>query len=513
MMDLSEYTTSTYDLTLTSQSDNNTYGLSYEVDFLTTRSRTFSTSTSYNASVFLDSRSFSTDVTETFTTEYITTTLTETLEPLNYRIDSDTVESYDTYPGDGMDLVTITDTASQLNVETVRTLTYEVIPDGNSWYFDLRYSGTTSRTSYTYSSYYRTDTEVTSTVSTEQAYSGPREDQSVEYVVVDESITCTMSETSSLSTQSFDTLSLIYTGVQWSDVSSTSKATTYYGTGSKFSIRTFISTKSTTSWSRTYEVNRVAENSYETSTTSSAEMGATVTWRFQEFHSRTYYTEWGHDDNKFGTKTRTWTDWTTVVNASSTHQQSRTYYPIAEVIDVATRQAISLVSEDHAEEEEVLEAVNVDSVPAELDDQETVSDFTNTTYYSHYPPYFWDSYDTDIGYYTMLHEEAYAYGETNMTVTTTMTYYTSCNEANSYSNGTLSISTSDKTEISFSETYTGWYSNTALEDSTTYTHRTLIERDASETYETTHTTASRSDYSTMSISQSATALKIIIEDI
>ena len=506
MMNLSEYTTSTYDLTLTSQSDNNTYGLSYEVDFLTTRSRTFSTSTSYNISIFLDSRRFSTDATETLTTEYSTSIITATNGPDNYTINSDTVESYDSHPGDGMDLVTITDTASRLNVATERTLTYEVIPDRLSWRFDFRYSGTTSRTSYTYSSYYRTDTYVTSTVSTEQAYSGAGTGVPVKAVYVNETSTCTMSETSSLSSRSSDTLSLIYTGVQWSDVSYTSEATTYYGTGSKFSIRTFISTKSTTSWSRTYDVNRVVENSYESSTTSSTEMGATVSWRYMHYFSWTYPRWLGHDENRGETITRWATQWERATDTSMS-DCSITYYPITEIMDVHTEKSITIISEDHDEKEEVLEALNVDSVPAELDDQVTVSDFTNTTYYIYFHPTTMYNYDTDIGIYTVLYKQDYAYGETDITLYKTATTYTSCNKAASYSNGTVFITTSDKTETSFSETYTGWYSNTPLSEETTYTHRRLIEHGASDTYDSALTLESVSDYSTDSASNSVTYLK------
>lgn len=509
---LAAYTTSTYDLTLTSQSDNNTYGYSYSTGFASTRSRTYSTTTSYNMSVLLDSRSFSTDVTETFTTENVTSTYTETQGSDDvYTVSTDIVESYSSYPGDTMDCVTDTDTASAIDVSTEITLTFDVIPDGRSWGFDVRYSGTTSITSYTYSTYIRTDTYVTSSVSTEQAYSGPNEDQTIESAYVDETTTCMMSETSSLSTQSYDTLSIIYTGVQWSDVSFTSKATTDWGTGSLYSVRTYTSTKSTTSWSRTHEVNRVIENSYETSTTSSTVTGATVTWRYRHFYSWTYYTEWGHDDAHQKTVTKTSTQWNQATDTSMS-DRSITYYPITEIIDVSTKESITDISIAQVEDSKQLDAVNVDSVVAELDDQVTVSDFTNTTYYSYSPrlPMLWDEYYTDIDYYTMENSVTYEYGETNMTWFTTMTYYTSCNSCVSYSNGSSSATTSDKTETSFSETYTGWYSNTALSEETTYTEKRLIERDTSGLYDTTHTISSISDYSTHSVSQSATGIKIEI---
>lgn len=508
---LAAYTTSTYDLTLTSQSDNNTYGYSYSTGFASTRSKTYSKTTSYNVSVLLDSRNFSTDVTETLTTETVTSTYTETQGLHIYTVSTDIVESYNSFPGDTMDCITDTDTASALDVATEITLTFDVIPDGRSWGFDVRYSGTTSITSYTYSTYVRTDTYVTSSVSTEQAYSGPNEDQTIESAYVDETTSCMMSETSSLSTISYDTLSIIYTGVQWSDVSFTSKATTDWGTGSLYSVRTYTATKSTTSWSRTYEVNRVIENTYETSTTASTITGFTGTWRYRHFYSWTYYTEWGRDDAYQKTVTKTSTQWVQATDTSMS-DRSKIYYPITEIIDVSTKESITDISIAVVEDSKQLDAVNVDTVVAELDEQETVSDFTNTTYHSISFPWLWDSYNTDIDYYTVKDSVTYEYGETNMTWYTTFTYYTSCNACVSYANGSSSETTSDKTETSFSETYTGWYSNTALSEETTYTERRLIVREDSWLYDTTHTTASVSDYSTQSISQSATGIKIEIED-
>lgn len=506
---LAAYTTSTYDLTLTSQSDNNTYGYSYSTGFASTRSKTYSKTASYNVSVLLDSRSFSIDTEETVSTDYVTATYTETYAGNGYRIENGLIEEYKTYPGDNLDCITDTDTASALDVATEITLTFDVIPDGRSWGFDVRYSGTTSITSYTYSTYLRTDTVVTSTVSTEQAYD--RDNRTVEFLYADESITCSMTETSSIYSRSSDTLTIVYTGVQWSDVSFTSKATTDWGTGSLYSVRTHTATKSTTSWSRTYEVNRVIENSYETSTTSITEMGATVTWKYRTFYSWTQYREYGHDDNIIKTITRTSESWA-IANTSSLSQKWKTFYPITEIVDISTKESITDISIAVVEDSKQLDAVNVDTVVAELDEQETVSDFTNTTYHSISFPFFWDTYNTDIDYYTVKDSVTYEYGETNMTWYTTFTYYTSCNACASYANGSSSETTSDKTETSFSETYTGWYSNTALSEETTYTERRLIVRDDSWLYDTTHTTASVSDYSTQSVSQSATAIKIEIQE-
>lgn len=495
MTQLAEYTTSTYDVTVTSQSDNRTTCLPYGTASRYTTTYTKSISSTFSLKQLLDSRSYSTLSEETLSTVTDTESLVEhTPSDLLYE-ETFSIKT-DSFAGEALREETNSRTASKIANNTLATFYKTPTPDSYDAWFAFKYSGTTTTTSHYYTSYFRTDTHASTTLSITNVSktNGIATDRG-EIIY---NMTSRVSETSTFSTIVSDTETHISSGIKWSDCSFSGYTSTRMATDC-YNVSISTKTKSTTYWSRWQPINQVREYVNETTgTASTTYYASTLTYR--EFTSETYWKEYGHDDNQLKRATRTGYARATAEDVTSVSFKLVTTYPLIETIDVTTQEKIVEATIAYTSNSDSVSREDEDTITADLDDwvDQPVS-ITNTTYHN--------AQDAGIAHVTQ-HAESVAYysSETdtdfriNLNGVTYVMSWTSSSSANIVWDNSITYyeTTSDVTSSEQWQTFTGSYREATIETETTEEHITSITRESNTDTTCSVIMLSQSDYSTLS---------------
>lgn len=492
---LAAYTTSTYDVTVTSQSNNSTTCLPYGTASVYTTTYTKSKSHTFSLKQLLDSRSYSTLSEATLSTETATESLIEQT-PSGLLYEETFSIKTDSFAGEGLREETDSMTVSKVATDTLATFNKTAIPDSYDVWFDFKYSGTTTTTSHYYTSYFRTDTHVSTTLSLTNASNDQGFPVSEGKVIYH--MTSRVSETSTFSTIVSDTETHISSGIKWSDCSFSGYTSTKMAEDC-YNVVISTKTKSTTYWSRWQPLNQVREYTNETTGTASTTYYAS-TLTFREYTSETYWKEYGHDDNHLKSAVRTGYRRATVYDETSVSFKSVTTYPIVETIDVETEEKIELATVAYTSNSESVSREDVDSITAELDEWEDQPvSITNTTYQ--------DEKNAGIAHITERTEDlAYYSSESvsdfiiNLDGVTTITSWTSSSSGYIVWDNSVTYyeTTSNVTSSEQWQTYMGTYREAIIKTETTETLITSIVRENETDTIATVLHVSRSDCSTLS---------------